>query len=125
MPAAKLTITLMRVYDARRDPSAIKGTAFLVDRLWPRGVKKEALAGVKWLKDVAPSSALRKWAHEECEDFDEFAARYTAELEANVDALKPLRDAARTAAGVTLLFAARDETRNHALVLADFLRALE
>jgi uncharacterized protein YeaO (DUF488 family) len=91
-----------------------------VDRLWPRGVSKEKAALDLWLKDVAPSTELRKWFGHDPARWDEFVRRYTAELEHNTDAVQTLKDAARKGP-VTLLYAARDEARNEAVVLKDFL----
>lgn len=93
------------------------GRRVLVERLWPRGQTKQAVAADEWLKDVAPSTELRKWfAHQEAR-WDGFVARYRDELEANPEAWKPLLHEAR----LTLLFSAHDTEHNGALVLRDFL----
>lgn len=100
-------------------PEPSDGRRILVDRLWPRGLTKEKAAVDLWLKDVAPSDALRKWFHHEAANWDEFRRRYEAELAAN-PAVGQLREA--VAAGpATLLYGARDETQNQAAVLADYL----
>ena len=99
------------------------GTRFLVDRLWPRGLKKEALRMAGWLKDAAPSDSLRRWVHRDPEKWDEFRTRYTDELRKNLDALEPLMDAARRG-DVTLLYSAHDTEHNNAFVLKSFLKAL-
>ncbi|HNR22815.1 MAG TPA: DUF488 family protein [Steroidobacteraceae bacterium] len=111
-------IRIKRVYDARERGD---GERFLVERLWPRGVRKEALDGVPWLKDVAPSAALRSWYGHRVERWDEFRERYRKELAANRAACEPLLAASRRGP-VTLLYSARDLEHNSALVLRDFLR---
>jgi uncharacterized protein YeaO (DUF488 family) len=96
------------------------GRRVLVDRLWPRGLSKKDLEGVVWLKDVAPSAALRKWFGHKPERWEEFRSRYVAELRGN-PAVAALREI--VAAGpVTLLYGAHDQTRNQAVVLAEYLR---
>ena len=96
------------------------GKRILVERLWPRGIKKEALELDEWRKEVAPSTELRKWFGHRVERWDEFARRYRAELDANRDAWKPIKEAAR-AGTVTLVYAAHDVEHNGALVLRDYL----
>jgi uncharacterized protein YeaO (DUF488 family) len=108
-------IEIRRVYD----PPAGEGREVLVDRLWPRGVRKAALSDALWLKDVAPSPELRKWFGHRPERWAEFRRRYFAELAGN-PALARLRDL--TGKGtVTLLYAARDPVHNHAAALRDYL----
>lgn len=122
-------IHLERVYDEVRaqkhpeeeDPPP--GERFLVDRVWPRGVSKGAMADVTWLKDVAPGSDLRTWFGHDPERFEEFAERYRTELEENPEALEPLLEAAARGR-VTLLYAAKDTEHNHAIVLRDHLESL-
>jgi uncharacterized protein YeaO (DUF488 family) len=110
-------IQLKRVYD----PSDSKdGRRFLVERLWPRGMKKEDLSMDGWLKAVAPSDALRKWFGHDPAKWVEFQKRYVAELEGNPAAWEPLLEAARQGA-VTLLYSAHDQEHNNALVLKGFL----
>lgn len=113
----KQTITIRRVYS---DPAEGEGTRFLVDRLWPRGVKKEGLHLDGWLKDVAPSDELRHWFGHYAARWTEFRSRYEVELDANPSAWQPILDAAQKGS-VTLLFGARDEEHNQAVVLRDFL----
>ncbi len=96
------------------------GARYLVDRLWPRGVKKDDLAIAGWLKDVAPSNELRRWFHGEDRSWDEFRRRYAREIDAHPEALAPLLDAAR-AGNVTLVYAGRDRDRNNATVLREIL----
>jgi uncharacterized protein YeaO (DUF488 family) len=117
----KPAIDICRVYGFSADERRV---AFLVDRLWPRGVKKEALQVEGWLKDAAPSSALRTWFGHDPQRWVEFRQRYEAELDANPSAWQPLLDAAARGP-VTLLFAAHDLEHNNAVVLRDYvLRAL-
>ena len=110
-------IQLKRAYDL---PSADDGARFLVDRLWPRGVRKEALEIVAWLRNVAPSTELRKWFGHDPEKWPEFQQRYRAELADNADAWQPLLDAAR-AGTVTLVYGAKDTEHNDAVVLKALL----
>ncbi|HVU08803.1 MAG TPA: DUF488 family protein [Verrucomicrobiae bacterium] len=113
----KYEFRIKRVYDP---PAADDGLRFLVDRLWPRGVKKEALHATGWLKEVAPGPPLRQWFGHEAAKWTEFRRRYRAELQKNPSAWQPLLDAAQKN-NVTLLFAARDMKINHAAVLKEFL----
>jgi len=108
---------IKRVYE---EASSEDGRRFLVDRLWPRGVKKSALASVVWLKDVAPSTELRKQFNHDTARWTEFRKRYRAELKGNSAACQPLWDAIRKD-NVTLLFAAKSMEINHAVVLKEFL----
>lgn len=112
-------IEIARVYDDPRK-SAKSGARYLVERLWPRGMKKESLQLDGWLKDVAPSNALRKWYGHEVERWPEFRKRYLAELRNNSSAWQPLLEAARRG-NVTLLYSARDTEHNSAVVLRAFL----
>ncbi|WP_025158757.1 DUF488 domain-containing protein [Leifsonia aquatica] len=105
-----------RVYDA---PSRDDGFRVLVDRLWPRGLSKERAELDLWLKDVAPSTALRQWFHQGNPPFEEFRARYEAELADN-PAVAQLRELAREHPVVTLLVGARD-AHNHGVVLEGVL----
>jgi uncharacterized protein YeaO (DUF488 family) len=99
------------------------GFRVLVDKLWPRGLSKEAAGIDEWLKEIAPSAELRKWFGHDPKRWAEFKARYKRELRSaeRSAALERLRDAARTRGSVTLLFAARDMTHNHAAVLLEVL----
>lgn len=114
---ARHAFGIKRVYD---DSSPGEGLRFLVDRLWPRGIKKSALSSAVWLKEVAPSPALRQWFGHDPAKWTEFRKRYRRELEKDPAAAKPLRDAIKKG-DVTLLFGARDREINHAVVLRDFL----
>ena len=110
-------IQIKRVYEAA---SKDDGTRFLVDRLWPRGIRKEALADVKWLKDVAPSDNLRKWFCHVPAKWKEFQKLYRAELEKNPAAWGLLLEAIKED-NVTLLYGATDQEMNQAVVLKKFL----
>jgi uncharacterized protein YeaO (DUF488 family) len=112
-------IKLKRVYES---PEPTDGTRFLVERLWPRGMRKEALDLDGWLKDVAPSAPLRRWFGHDPARWEEFCRRYTAELSARPAAWQPIVDAARRNT-VTLLFSAHDVEHNNAVVLRDYLEA--
>lgn len=111
-------IQLKRVYDpvARGD-----GTRVLVDRVWPRGMRKEQAAVDRWLRDVAPSSELRKWFGHDPERWPEFKRRYREELAAGPAVLYGLIDLCRDGT-VTLLFGARDRERNQAVVLREVIK---
>lgn len=111
------TIHLKRVYDPH---SKDDGSRFLVERLWPRGIKKSALSGVEWLKEVAPSAELRKWFHHDPQRWNEFRKRYFAELKHQEDRLSPILEAAHNGA-VTLLYSSHDTEHNNAVALKEFL----
>lgn len=113
-------IHIQRVYDAAGDGAGRGGQSFLVDRVWPRGVRKSQLRMDGWLRDVAPSTELRQWFGHRRERFEEFRTRYRAELDADPEVVQPLLDAARTGR-VTLLYSARDPERNQAVVLREYL----
>lgn len=108
---------IKRVYEV---PAAGDGYRVLVDRLWPRGMTKERAAMDYWLKDIAPSTELRKWFAHDPAKFHEFSVRYASELAHNpgVKTLLRLND---EHANVTLVYAAKDTQINHAIVLKDFL----
>lgn len=108
---------LKRVYEPR---STDDGTRLLVERLWPRGIRKEDPRVDAWLKEIAPSPDLRKWYAHDPAKWPEFQQRYRAELQANADAVARLRE--HLAAGpVTFVYAASDTERNSARVLAEWL----
>jgi uncharacterized protein YeaO (DUF488 family) len=115
--AATPDIRLKRIY---APPSDEDGLRVLVDRLWPRGMRKSDAAFDRWLKDLAPSTELRRWFAHDVAKWPEFRKRYKAELAERQDLLDELSAAARTGP-VTLLFAAHDETHNEAVVLRDLL----
>jgi uncharacterized protein YeaO (DUF488 family) len=111
-------IELRRVRDVigdRRD-----APTFLVDRLWPRGVRKDAVDLDGWLKDAAPSTELRRWFHQDRDRWPEFRDRYRSELDDHPDVAEPLLDAVRDGS-VVLLTDAKDRERNHLVVLREWL----
>ncbi|HEY9899103.1 MAG TPA: DUF488 family protein [Pantanalinema sp.] len=110
-------IALKRAYD---ELGPQDGDRFLVDRLWPRGLSKERLKLTAWLKDLAPSTELRRWYAHRTERWDEFEARYRAELAANEAALAPLLAAARSGR-ITLVYGAKDREHNQAVVLKNVI----
>lgn len=112
-----MRIQVKRIYDPphRRD-----GFRVLVDRLWPRGIRKEGSDIAAWAKDLAPSSALRVWFHEKPDRWPEFVRRYRRELATHSTELEALRQRAKKRP-VTLLYAARDAQHNHALILKSAL----
>jgi|ERR1043165_3078241 uncharacterized protein YeaO (DUF488 family) len=112
-------IRLKRVYDP---PDRSDGQRLLVERLWPRGMKAEALRLDGWLREVAPSTALRKWFGHDPDRWPEFQRRYRAELDRNSSAWQPILDAARKGT-VTLLFSSRDVSHNNAVVLENYLES--
>ena len=112
-------LRIKRTYDP---PARGDGRRILVERLWPRGMKKEALDLDDWIKGVAPSTRLRQWFGHRVERWDEFCRRYRKELDANPAAWVPILDAERRGP-VTLLYSARDVLHNGAVVLRDYLSA--
>jgi uncharacterized protein YeaO (DUF488 family) len=114
MPALRIK----RIYEPK---SQDDGCRVLVDRLWPRGLSKQNLEGVLWIRDVAPSANLRKWFGHKPERWDEFRRRYFAELRSN-PAVRTVEDHMK-GGPVTLLYGAHDEIHNQAAALAEFLAA--
>ena len=112
-----LDVRVRRVYD---EPSAADGTRVLVDRVWPRGRRKDALKLDDWAKDVAPSTELRKWYGHDPARFEEFRRRYLAELKEQGEALDDLRKAVKGRA-ITLLTATKELDLSHATVLRELL----
>lgn len=114
-----MTIHTERVYE-------LSGTGkqphFLVDRIWPRGVKKEKLQLTAWLKAVAPSTELRKWFNHEPEKWNAFQKRYFAELDEKQEFLEPILKAAKNGV-VVLLYGAKDKEHNQAVALKSYLEA--
>ena len=110
-------IKLKRAYDR---PTAGDGTRVLIDRLWPRGVTKADAAIDQWIKDLAPSTALRKWFGHDPARWQEFRRRYAAEVREHPEMLNRLRTMARRGT-ITLVFSAHDELHNDAVVLRDLL----
>jgi uncharacterized protein YeaO (DUF488 family) len=111
------SIEIKRVYER---PSRGDGVRVLVDRLWPRGLRKEAAHLDLWRKDIAPTPALRIWFDHRADRFKEFKQRYREELKSNLAVTEIL--AAIGDRKTTLLYAARDPAVNHAIILAEFLK---
>jgi uncharacterized protein YeaO (DUF488 family) len=112
-------IKLKRAYEPA---AADDGIRFLVERLWPRGVKKTSLRLDAWLKDVAPSAALRHWFGHDPKKWQEFRRRYFQELDANAEAWAPILQAARRGR-VTFVYSSHDREHNNAVALREFLEA--
>ena len=112
-------IKLKRAYEAA---SRGDGTRFLVERLWPRGVKKDALPLNAWLKNVAPSTKLRQWFGHDPAKWPEFQQRYRAELDRNAEALEPILKAAHRGQ-ITLVYSSHDQEHNNAVVLKAYVEA--
>ncbi|WP_211197573.1 DUF488 domain-containing protein [Pyrinomonas methylaliphatogenes] len=113
-------IAVKRVYEESEPED---GARFLVERLWPRGIKKESLRIDAWLKDVAPSDELRRWFKHDPAKWSEFRRRYFAELESHPEAWRQLLELVRRGERVTLLYSARDREHNNAIALKEFLEA--
>jgi uncharacterized protein YeaO (DUF488 family) len=113
-------IKIKRIYEK---PAEEDGWRVLVDRLWPRGMTKKAAHLDLWLKDVAPSDALRKWFGHKPEKWSEFQKKYRAELAKKEELVAQLKKMAKEHRTLTLLFGAKDEEHNEAVVLADALKA--
>ncbi len=110
----------IRLKRAYAPASADDGIRLLVDRVWPRGVSKQKIATDAWLKDIAPSTELRQWFGHVPERWEEFSKRYARELDAKPDAVAELRKWLKQGR-VTLIYGARDEERNQAVALRDYL----
>jgi uncharacterized protein YeaO (DUF488 family) len=115
-----MSLKIKRVYD---HPSAEDGMRILVDRLWPRGLTKEKAAVDLWLKDIAPSTELRKWFAHDPAKWEEFRKRYLAELKANKEAVTALKQQLKKG-NVTLVYGARDQEHNEAEVLLESIKHL-
>ena len=113
-----VVLKIKRIYEASA-PS--DGCRILVDRVWPRGVSKQRAAIELWLKEIAPSAGLRKWFGHEPKRWPEFQKRYGRELRDKSDLVLEIRRLEKENGVVTLLFSARDEERNQAVALRDFL----
>ncbi len=115
-----LRITVKRVYDPIDEDDGVR---VLVDRVWPRGMSKQDLRADQWLRDVAPSDSLRKWFNHDISKWSEFENRYRGELANNEAAILELMQKAAQR-HLTLLYGARDEQHNQAVVLRDFIQSL-
>ena len=114
-------IKLKRIYELYSEGD---GYRVLVDRLWPRGVSKEKAHLDLWLKDIAPSTELRKWFNHEKEKWEEFKKKYIEELKQNRDMVDQMSNILSKNKKVTLLFGSKDEKHNQAVVIATFLENL-
>ena len=114
-----MTIRTKRIYAL---PSPDDGARVLVDRLWPRGLSRAVAAIDRWEREVAPSTVLRRWYGHDVERWPDFRERYERELEGHAELLDELLALEREHGILTLLYAARDEEHNEAVVLADVLR---
>jgi uncharacterized protein YeaO (DUF488 family) len=112
-----MNVKIKRVYE---QPTDSDGSRILVDRLWPRGLTKEKAHVDLWLKEIAPSTELRQWFGHDPEKWKSFRGRYETEIRNNDDLIGMLRDIAKEGT-VTLLYGARDEKHNEALVLKQYL----
>lgn len=112
-----MPVKIKRVYEPAEKSDGLR---ILIDRLWPRGVKKDVID--LWIRDVAPTDALRKWFHHEERKWSEFRGKYRQELSANPEAVAELRGAVKGKTA-TLLYGAKDETHNQAVVLSEFLKS--
>ena len=117
MPKKKFSIQVKRIYAASHTQD---GFRILVDRLWPRGIKKEEANIDLWLKEIAPSDSLRKWFNHEPEKWEEFKQRYFKELDQKQDLVDQLSQYGKKSK-VTFLFSAKDETHNNAIALREYL----
>lgn len=115
-----MVIKIKRVYDHSANDG---GPLFLVDRLWPRGIRKDALNDVDWVRDVAPSSELRKWFGHDPEKWQEFKSRYFRELDSHPETWQKILAAARKGQ-VTLLYGAKDTEHNQAVALKAYLEKM-
>ena len=115
-----MTIRVERAYGVTPHPH---GARYLVDRIWPRGVTRDAIRLDGWLREVAPSDRLRRWFGHDPKRWTEFEKRYFAELDANPAAVAPLVDAAKRG-DVTLVFGAKDEEHNNAVALRGYLERM-
>ncbi|KXK04183.1 MAG: hypothetical protein UZ17_ACD001000878 [Acidobacteria bacterium OLB17] len=115
-----MSLTIKRAYEpaARSD-----GKRILIDRLWPRGISKDKAKIDLWMKEIAPSTELRKWFGHDPEKWKEFQTRYKAELKANRELLDTILEMAE-AGPVTLVYSAKDEEHNDAVVLFDLLKKM-
>ncbi len=113
-----MKIQVKRIYEKKSDDDGVR---VLVDRVWPRGISKNDAAIASWHKEIAPSTELRKWFGHDPERWEEFRKRYRRELDNNEEQVACLKKALGNKRA-TLLYGARDETHNHAVVLAEYLK---
>jgi uncharacterized protein YeaO (DUF488 family) len=113
---------MLRVKRVYEKPSKDDGWRVLVDRLWPRGLTKEAVGADVWMKDIAPSDALRKWFGHKPEKWTEFRKKYRAELAKKKQMISELRKMEKEHGTLTLLYGAKDQEHNQAVALAELLK---
>lgn len=111
-------ITIKRIYD---QPETKDGFRILVDRLWPRGMTKEKAKIDLWLKEIAPSNELRKWFSHDPEKWDDFVKKYKKELKDKQELLNTIKQLEKNEGAITLLYAAKDEKHNEAVVLKEII----
>ena len=111
-----------KIKRANEPASKTDGARILIDRLWPRGQSKEKLQLTAWVKEIAPSTELRKWFGHDPDKWEAFRKRYRAELDANPEAVEALQNLLKEHANATLLFMAHDEKHCNAVALAEYLR---
>jgi|SRR5690606_1902232 len=114
-----MSLKIKRIYEEAKKSD---GYRILVDRLWPRGIAKEEAQLNEWTKDLAPSTALRKWFNHQPERFEEFTNRYKTELASQKDEIKRLKDLAKKQT-ITLVYSTKATKHNHAIVLLDILQS--
>lgn len=115
------TIRIKRIYEKAREEDGIR---ILIDRLWPRGISKEAARVDEWMKEIAPSDKLRKWFAHDPKKWAQFRERHRKELQGKKDLIERLRDTSKSWT-LTLVYSAKDELHNQAVVLEEFLDGLE
>lgn len=120
MTAHAIPTVHLRLKRAYKQPAADDGVRILIDRLWPRGLSKAEVAADRWMKDIAPSTELRRWFGHDPEKWPEFRRRYGEELRQHPELLDEIRSLAKEDT-VTLVFSARDEEHNDAVVLKETL----
>ena len=120
--STKIPAGHIRIKRAYEPPTHDDGTRILIDRLWPRGVKKENLALDQWAKELSPSTELRQWFGHDPARWQEFRRRYATELRQRTNLLDPLRALARKGP-ITLVYSAHDEAHNNAVAMRQFLLA--
>jgi uncharacterized protein YeaO (DUF488 family) len=116
----KVSASNVRLKRAYEPPAADDGTRILIDRLWPRGISKERAAIDQWMKDISPSTELRKWFGHDPARWDEFRRRYAKEVRHHADLLAQLRSLARQGQ-ITLVYSAHDEKHNDAVELRELI----
>lgn len=114
---------MIKIKRAYQTTEAKDGFRILVDRLWPRGISKEKAKLDLWLKDIAPSNELRKWFAHDPKRWKEFQTKYKEELKDKKDLLKEIKDKEKEESTITLVYGAKDEEHNNAVVLRDLLNS--